>query len=191
LVFDGPKAKEEFALRKLVRENAARPAEVTAARGRLVESGLKAAAVKEMPPGQVILLDAMRDYEARLDARARWMVFPYWKAEPRMVAEEKRKGGALAWLLPQSHKVHRAQARTQQRLGMLQVLEALRLHAAANKGKLPKKLDEVDLPLPVDPFTGKPFRYELKDGTATLRGTPPKGMEKNAAYNIVYELKLK
>jgi hypothetical protein len=190
-VYDGPKAREEFALRKLVRENAAKAAEVKAARGRLVESGLKEAAVKEMLATQVILVDAMLDYEARLDARARWMVFPYWKSTPRIEAEMKRKGGALGWLLPNSQKVHQAQARTQQRLGMLQILEALRLHAAANKGKLPTKLDEVDLPLPVDPFTGKPFRYEVKDGTAILRGTPPKGMEKQAAYNIVYELKLK
>jgi len=77
LVFDGPKKpKEEFALRKLARENAAKPAEVKAARGRLVESGLKEEAVKEMLPSQVILLDAMLEYEARLDARARWRQEP-------------------------------------------------------------------------------------------------------------------
>ena len=51
---------------------------------------------------------------------------------------------------------------------MLQVLEAVRLHAAANKGALPEKLDDVDVPLPVDPFTGKAFRYAVKDGKATL-----------------------
>ncbi len=31
------------------------------------------------------------------------------------------------------------------------------------------------MPLPDDPFTGKPFRYEVKDDTAHLRGSPPRG----------------
>ena len=57
-------------------------------------------------------------------------------------------------------------------------VEALRLYAAAHEGALPAKLTDVSVPLPVDPFTGQPFRYELIDGTAHLRGSPPKGEEK-------------
>jgi hypothetical protein len=46
------------------------------------------------------------------------------------------------------------------------------------------------VPLPVDPFTGKPFRYEVTGNTAHLRGTPPSGEEKVPAYNIHYAVTL-
>jgi hypothetical protein len=46
------------------------------------------------------------------------------------------------------------------------------------------------VPLPDDPFTGKPFRYELIGTTAHLRGSPPPGMEKEPAFNIHYEVTL-
>ena len=44
------------------------------------------------------------------------------------------------------------------------------------------------LPLPVDPVTGKPFVYEVKDGKAVIRGTPPPGREKEPSFNRVYEI---
>jgi hypothetical protein len=47
------------------------------------------------------------------------------------------------------------------------------------------------VPLPVDPVTGKAFRYELKDGTAILHGTPPAGFEKQAAWNVRYEITIR
>jgi hypothetical protein len=89
------------------------------------------------------------------------------------------------------NKVRRAQGRLEQRIALLRHVEALRLYAAAHEGKLPAKLTEIDLPLPVDPFTGKPFRYELADGVVHLRGTPPKGDERNPAYNIHYEITIR
>jgi hypothetical protein len=93
--------------------------------------------------------------------------------------------------LPSLHRVRRAQGRLEQRIALLRHVEALRLYAAAHDGKLPEKLADVEVPLPVDPFTGKPFRYELQDGTAHLRGTPPKGEEKIAAYNLHYEITIR
>ncbi len=44
------------------------------------------------------------------------------------------------------------------------------------------------MPLPADPTTGKPFLYELKDGKAAIRGTPPPGRENDPNYNRVYEV---
>ena len=59
-----------------------------------------------------------------------------------------------------------------QRFAALQVIEALRMHAAQHGGQLPSDLDEVNIvPVPLDPMTGKPFHYELMDGTAELRST--------------------
>ena len=46
------------------------------------------------------------------------------------------------------------------------------------------------MPLPDDPFTGKPFRYEVIGNTAHLRGTPPRGEENEPAFNVHYEVTL-
>jgi hypothetical protein len=75
-----------------------------------------------------------------------------------------------------------------QRLALLRQVEALRLYAAAHDGKFPEKLADCGVPLPVDPFTGKPFLYEVKDGTAHVRGTPPPREVKNPSFNVRYEV---
>jgi hypothetical protein len=53
----------------------------------------------------------------------------------------------------------------------------LRLYAAEHGGQLPGKLSDVQVPLPLDPFTGKPIRYALEGSTAHLRGGPPDGVQ--------------
>ncbi len=75
-------------------------------------------------------------------------------------------------------------------IGLLRHVEALRLYAAENDGTLPAKLPDVPVPLPVDAFTGKPFRYEVTGNTAHLRGTPPAGMEKDPGFNMHYVVTL-
>ena len=47
------------------------------------------------------------------------------------------------------------------------------------------------MPLPDDPFTGKPFRYEVQGVTAHLRGSPPPGEGDEPRLNIHYELTLR
>ncbi len=86
------------------------------------------------------------------------------------------------------HHVPLAQGRVDQRIALLRHVEALRLYAAEHDGTLPAKLCEVPVPLPVDPFTGKPFRYEVTGNTAHLRGTPPAGKETDTTFNIHYEV---
>jgi hypothetical protein len=67
-------------------------------------------------------------------------------------------------------------------------VEALRLYAAEHDGSLPSTLADISVPLPADPFTGKPFLYEVKGTTAHLRGTPPPGHEKLAPFKVHYEV---
>ena len=52
---------------------------------------------------------------------------------------------------------------------LLQIVEAIRHHASLNNDQLPVSLDEIELPLPLDPFTGESAIYEIEDGVATLR----------------------
>jgi hypothetical protein len=65
----------------------------------------------------------------------------------------------------------RAQARLEQRIGLLRSIEAVRLYAAEHGGHPPDRLNAVALPLPVDPFTGKAFEYAVDGGTVKLAGT--------------------
>jgi hypothetical protein len=45
--------------------------------------------------------------------------------------------------------------------------------------------------LPADPSTGKPFVYQLDGTIAHLRGSAPKGEERNPAYNLHYEITIR
>jgi hypothetical protein len=70
--------------------------------------------------------------------------------------------------------VQSAQTRLDRKIAALRVIEALRLHAAANDGRLPDKLTDITLvPVPDDPGTGKPFGYERDQDTATLTSQIP------------------
>ena len=64
------------------------------------------------------------------------------------------------------------------------------MYAAEHKA-FPSKLSDVTVPLPVDPFTGKPFPYESNGKTAHIRGTPPRSAKENAALRLHYEITLR
>jgi hypothetical protein len=94
----------------------------------------------------------------------------------------------FGFLIPAGIKVRRAQARLEQRIALLRHVEALRMYAAAHDGKLPARLSDFPVPLPNDPFTGKPFRYEVAGDTAHFRGSPPASEAKVPAYNVHYQV---
>jgi hypothetical protein len=162
---------------------------VNTARRRLVEVGLAEERVKQFPADQVILLDEKREYEVRRDEAMKLLHLPPWQAEA-LAAQSKpsTEPALLGFLTPAVYKVRRAQARLEQRIALLRHVEALRLYAAEHDGKLPETLADFTVPLPPDPFTGKPFRYNVDGATAHFRGSPPPGEEKNPAYNVHYEV---
>jgi hypothetical protein len=187
---DGNAAKPN--VRAMLDKRIKEPGRVSAARKRLVEYGLKEELLNRFPADQVILLDEKRELEVRFDELRKTVVVPFWQGEALAAAipsKENPEFFADAFL-PSVRAVHIAQARIDQRIALLRHVEALRLFAAEHKGALPGKLSEISVPLPDDPYTGKPFRYELNGSTAHLRGSPPKGFEKLAVYNIHYALKL-
>lgn len=162
---------------------------VRAARGRLIEYGIPEERLARFPADQVILLDERRRYEEHRDEVMKFMSLPTWQAEELLSrVKPPKEEGLLGFLVPAIQKVRKAQGRIEQRIALLRCVEALRLYAAAHDGKLPDKLSDCPVPLPDDPFTGKPFRYKLDGSTAHLRGTPPRGQEKIPAVNIHYEI---
>jgi len=163
---------------------------VEGARHRLVEYGLSEDRINQFPPEQVLLLDEKREYEVRRDDAMKYMNLPFWQIEALTLqpSPDQLSGIFAKAFVPALHKVRSAQGRVEQRIALLQHVEALRLYAAAHAGKFPASLTECGVPLPVDPFTGQPFRYELERDTAHVRGSPPRGMEKNPAFNVHYEV---
>ncbi len=166
--------------------------QLRAARSRLVEVGFSEERLARFPADQVLLLDAEREYEVERDDATKLMTLPTWQAEKLAREMKPLKGERLFdFFLPAFIKVRRAQGRLEQRIALLRHVEALRLYAAEHEGKLPQKLSDCPVPLPEDPFSGKPFRYRLDGTTAHLFGTPPPGEENIAAFNLHYEVTIK
>jgi hypothetical protein len=165
---------------------------VRAARQRLIEVGIPEERVLLFPIDQVILLDEKREYDVRIDDIMKIVNIPVWQAET--LAKQNRSSSSPALfahaLVPGVDAVRPTQARLDQRIALLRHVEALRLYAAEHSGSLPAKLSECSVPLPDDPFTGKPFRYQCDGTTAHLRGSPPAAEQNNPKYNVHYELTL-
>jgi hypothetical protein len=167
---------------------------VNAARRRLIDYGLPSERVNRFPADQVLLLEQKLEFEVRRDEVMKYMKLPAWQYGPltEQIKPDTKKSvwekGLFDEFVPALVKVRWAQTRLEQRIALLRHVEALRLYAAEHDGKLPQTLAEIAVPLPDDPVTGKPFQYKLEGTTAHVRGTPPKGQEKNAGFNVHYEI---
>jgi hypothetical protein len=185
-----PSGKVSQRLQNQLDTKAIDEASVRDARQRLVASGLPEERVKTFPPPQVVLLDEKREFEIRRDELYKVFTLPHWQMESLAAQVQFKPHAMFDDLLPSTIKVPRAQARLEQRIALLRHVEAIRLYAAAHDGKLPAELSDVGVPLPVDPFTGKPFLYKVEGQTASIQGCPPQG-EKNPVFKVRYEVTIK
>ena len=142
---------------------------VRAARLRLIEFGLPEARTLRFPAEQVLLLDEKRGVRERSDDVMKLMTLPAWQFETLAARNRSVKKPALLAdaLVPSVDSFRRALARLEQRIALLRHVEALRMYAAEHNGRFPAKLADVTVPLPDDPFTGKPFRYEIMGKTSS------------------------
>jgi hypothetical protein len=169
---------------------AGNPATVSASKERLAKLGHKPADLDKLSALQIAMMDDFARYERYRDDLMKWTNLPYWEL-PKDLASLKQPEGIFPELAPAALKVIQARARLQQYLTLLQAVEAVRMHAAENAGKPPASLAETKLPVPADPVTGKPFVYELKDGVAVIRGTPPADRKNDPAFNRVFEVTIR
>ena len=167
----------------------------------LIARGRPEAQVEEMPVIQVVALYTMQEYERLRDDSYKWMNVPYWQSFNRMgqashfTAEEKLANPILAMmyrLLGSVVNVRRlSPVPLERELDAIQCIEAIRLYVAAHQGKLPPTLEAItDVPVPLDPATGKPFVYQVNGDSATLWGPLPPGYNLPSPFAIRYELKL-
>ena len=150
------------------------------ARQALLDSGRSKESVDAMADAQAVLADWLDRYYRHADDcycawpqeyQAAMASFDAIDARAQEAWQQRRDPLPLDRLTPGFRATRRALARLERSLAVMRVLEALRIHAAAHDGKLPKKLaDVIEVPLPTDPVSGQAFEYELRDGVASLRG---------------------
>jgi hypothetical protein len=172
----------------------------------LINAGRPTEIVEKMSPLEVEVLHGLLEYDRALDEVSHWQAFPFWEAYPKVrdymekVNLDRELSGADAaalplarLLLPALEKVYVAQMRLDRRLAAIRCVEAIRIHAAAHDGKGPAKLEDIkEVPVPVDPATGRLFEYTVKDDQAILYGPPLDKKDKpNMANAIRLELHLR
>ena len=170
------------------------------AKRQLIAQGRTAAEVEAMPSIQVVALHSYKLYEQARDEIFKWAGLPYWQSSKGMADSErhpgigwgKLKGGIpFSMILPAVNSVFYVPVRVERRLNVVQYIEAIRLYAANHNGTLPPKLEAItEVPVPIDPATGKFFEYRVDGSTATLTAPAPPRFESIPQFKIRYELKL-
>ncbi|MEX2173391.1 MAG: hypothetical protein WD872_03455 [Pirellulaceae bacterium] len=167
-----------------------------AAKEALIAGGMTRERVEAMPVAQVVAIQTARTSEYAFQEVFKVWLLPYPEASRRIPEIEQkledegilRLAAALSGkaglplaslLLPAVSQVMQAEVRLARNLAALRAIEALRMHAAANGGKLPQSLAEVTVvPVPENPATNQPFAYayDAAAGTATLEVPPIGGL---------------
>jgi hypothetical protein len=166
---------------------------VSAARRRLVAAGCADELLAKYAPVQIVLLDEKRDYEVQRDERVKLLALPLWQIDSLACREghNQRRDALFADLLPDIIKLRRTQGRLEQQIALLRHVEAVRLYAAEHEGRLPARLSHMTVPLPVDPFTGKPFDYAVEGAIAHIRGSSIRSEKNDLEYDVDYEVTLR
>jgi len=150
----------------------------------LIEAGKAPAEVEAMPVAQVVLLVTLTDYERLRDENFKWGYLPFAQrgdgpkqANAKIQAAGREfVGYPFVELLGAIENASWAEVKGQRLIAAHGVVEALRMHAAANGGQLPNRLSDVTVvPVPLDPSTDQPFGYALRDNRATITSAAPAG----------------
>jgi len=161
-----------------------------AARQSLMKLGHSVEDVDAMPVPKVVAIYKLDAFYRLRDNVFKWMYLPFWQQNPGAMEAEMAvtrsrdtlEGFPLTELLPGIHSASFASARLDRRIAVLAAVNALRMHAAANGGKLPSTLEEIQLaPVLTDPVTGRPFSYSIDGAKATITSPAPLKMESSNA----------
>lgn len=161
------------------------------AKQRLVESGM--ASVEQMPVAQVVLIDAKRRIEFYSQEIEKAYCLPYSQfmkfsatTENQMQAEGRKNLGAViaSMISPATQQVRAAGARAESLIYEMMIVESIRNHVSVH-AQLPKSLDDLDLPAPMNPFTGKPYPCEFKRDKVVLKSEGFPSFERE--YHIAFK----
>lgn len=155
------------------------------AKRHLISAGRTREQVEAMPVQQVITIHCLGQYDYWRDELLKWHNLPYWQARKGMQKAQAsfvkwhmtNRGNPFTALIPVLSRAFFIRVKMDRRIAALRCIEAVRMFAARNKGRLPKRLAELtDTPVPIDPVTGKNFGYKVDGNTFTLDAPAPSGM---------------
>ncbi|MEW4487363.1 hypothetical protein AB1L42_04735 [Thalassoglobus sp. JC818] len=144
------------------------------AKSQLIQFGWAEPEIEQMPVGQVLALREFMVYQIYTQTLAANALLPFPESQSRAddLYESLRDIGResiVGMLLPAVQQVYIAQQRLETYRSVYMLIEAIRMHLSTNSGELPTSLDQITVvPIPSDPFTGKPFEYTLQDGAAVI-----------------------
>jgi hypothetical protein len=150
----------------------------------LASRGYDRQKIEAMAVHQAIAIYTVESFERRRDDLFKWLHLPFWEAYPGMqqmkrslgrgAVDPSMAGFPLTLLLTNMRRPFFVQARLDRRIAALRCIEAVRMYAAAHEGKLPARLSDVrQVPIPINPVTGKPFGYKVAGNTFTLEAVAP------------------
>jgi hypothetical protein len=184
--------------------------DVTQSRARkaLAAEGMTEEQVRAISAEQAVGIYLCRAYAAAVAEAWKGWALPYWQAERQMLSAWKALAPDRPPLvenpLVQAELVRFSDgrgnygasqvlaarfqlARADRYVNLMRTIEAIRDYAARHDGRLPDALEEItDLPLPVDPITGKPFAYAVNGQTAVLDAPAPawRGVRSGLRYEL-------
>jgi len=128
-------------------------------------------------PEDKILMVFLADLHREIrDDFSRPFYLPYADAAPVRAEVDRRhqtfKSGPLGMfvsLAPNVEAAHAVQARLDRKVAAIRAVEAIRMQAAADGGKVPDSLERVTVaPVPLDPATGRAFEYRREGDRVVL-----------------------
>ena len=145
------------------------------AKKRLLDRGFKSDEVESMPVAKAIMIDVLHQYNCNRDAQI--AVVQQALLDPTRIPQLTK---VELHQHPESLPVSMALGvetysslitvvlRTRRSVAILQVIEAIKMHAAET-GKLPSRLNDItSVIIPNDPSTKQPFSYELNNDVAVI-----------------------
>jgi hypothetical protein len=185
----------------------------------LIAAGRPRDKVEAMPPVQVAVLHSLLEYDARFDEILMWQGLPDWEmvdrltrlnqpyrsdtprmfccqeTRERLVREKDPNAPAiplLSLLFPRIDRVVFARVRTDRKIALLRAIEPIRFYAADHDGQLPPSLAAIkEMPIPLDPVTGKGFEYQVNGEVAKLTAPTPAKETPHAGNTVIYELAIR
>jgi hypothetical protein len=175
----------------------------------LVAHGMKAAQVEAMPVAETLGRYFVESWEEATDGVYKWMGLPpaqavagmeEWRKEFNAEADAHRTNPLAMVLLPSLTRAVQTSVALDRRIGALRLVEAVRVFAA-EKGTLPARLEELTLPLPVDPL-GKGYTLRREEeaaaggagggGVVVIEATPAGDAARTPAREVIrYEVRLR
>jgi hypothetical protein len=151
------------------------------AKTQLRDAGYSQAKIDAMPSSQAILLAIVETYDKQRDDLHKWFYVPASQASAAAIDQSLKQIDnsseivPLAKLLmPAINSVIVNDVCLRREVAALRVVEAIRFYAAGHDNKLPQALAEInEVPVPIDPVTGKAFEYSQSGNTALLQSPAP------------------